>query len=97
MKSAVAWLRNAFGARRARAVAAAYANRLDPAGANARLVLRDLARYCNATCSSFAPGDPYQTAFGEGQRDVFNHVLGVLGLRPDDFAIDLGTADHDDD
>ena len=83
------WLMRAFGWRRGRAVAAAYRTRLDPNDATARLILDDLARYCRAGATSFIAGDPHQTAFNEGARDAFLHVIEMIGLRPADFPLDL--------
>ncbi len=82
MKRAVEWLFNAHG-RRARPVAAAYRELL--ATPEGQLVLRDLAAYCRVGASSFIAGDPHQTAFNEGARDVFLHVAEMAGIRPDDF------------
>ncbi len=82
MKRAIEWLFNAHG-RRARPVAAAYRELL--ATSEGQLVLRDLAAYCRVGASSFTAGDPHQTAFNEGARDVFLHVAEMAGIRPDDF------------
>jgi hypothetical protein len=82
MKSGIEWLFNAHG-RRARPVAAAYRDLL--ATAEGKLVLRDLAAYCRVGLSSFAAGDPHQTAFNEGARDVFLHVAEMAGLTSEDF------------
>jgi sirohydrochlorin ferrochelatase len=85
MKAGVAWLLRLHGARRARRVAEAYRQRLGADDAVARLVLCDLAHYCRAGQSSFVAGDPHQTAFNEGARDVFLHVCGLCALAPGDF------------
>ncbi len=82
MKRAVEWLFNAHG-RRAKRVAGAYVNLLGSPEGHA--VLRDLAAYCRVGTSSFVPGDPHQTAFNEGARDVFLHVAEMAGVKPDDF------------
>lgn len=84
MKPGVAWLASAFGRWRGRAVAQAYRQQIDPRGENGRLILADLARYCGATRSAFAP-TPHETAFNAGQQDVFFHVIEILGLTPKDF------------
>lgn len=77
----LAWLKNAFGVRGA-SVAAAYRSLFgSPAGDGAR-VLADLARYCRAGTTSFVAGDPHQTAFNEGARDVFLHIVELAGLDP---------------
>lgn len=82
MKRAIEWLFNAHG-RRAKAVAGAYRALL--ASPEGKLMLRDLAAYCRVGQSSFVAGDPHQTAFNEGARDVFLHVAEMAGIRPEDF------------
>jgi hypothetical protein len=86
MKSGVSWLLRLHGRRRARVVADAYRRQLNGEEAAARFILSDLAHYCRAGQSSFVPGDPHQTAFNEGARDVFLHVAEMSGLKPEDFA-----------
>jgi hypothetical protein len=95
MRRAVAWLFNAWGRDRAEPVRRAYRSRLGADDADARLILSDLARYCNVGNTSFVPGQPETTHFNEGQRDVFCHVAEMLGLRPEDFP-QLLEDDHDD-
>lgn len=90
MKRAIEWLFNAHG-RRAKPVAAAYATLL--ATAEGKLMLRDLASYCRVGASSFAAGDPHQTAFNEGARDVFLHIAEMAGIVPEDFP-QLTTTNH---
>lgn len=85
MKAGLAWLIRLHGLRRARRVAEAYRQLLAPETDSARLVLSDLAQYCRVGRSSFVPGDPYQTAFNEGARDVFLHIAGMSGLAAADF------------
>jgi hypothetical protein len=85
MKAGLVWLGNAFGARRGAAVADAYRN-LFAASDDGRRVLADLARYCRAGCTSFVAGDPHQTAFNEGARDAFLHVIELAGLTPGEIA-----------
>lgn len=85
MKPGVQWLARAFGRARGQGVAASYRATLDPRSETARLVLADLARYCRVGETSFVAGDPHQTAFNEGARDVFLHVAEMIGLRPEDF------------
>lgn len=59
------------------------ADELNPAG---EIVLRDLARYCHARDTSFRfspvtrQSDALATAFAEGQRDVFNRIVGLMNL-----------------
>lgn len=86
MKPGLTWLSRLHGPRRARRVAEAYRQHLSGEDALARLVLSDLAHYCRAGQSSFVAGDPHQTAFNEGARDVFLHVAEMCGLVPADFA-----------
>lgn len=86
MKAGVTWLLRLHGARRARRAAEAYRQRLGGDDTVVRLILSDLAHYCRAGQSSFVAGDPHQTAFNEGARDVFLHVAEMCGLVPADFA-----------
>lgn len=83
LKSGLQWLTNAFGVRDRAKVALAYSELLQ--GDRGKLIVADLARYCNVAKSSFVPGDPHQTAFNEGARDAFLHVLEMAGLDPADF------------
>lgn len=85
------WLRSLWRDR-AEELRQDYARAFD--GARGQRLLRDLAEYCNVGSTSFVPGDPHQTAFREGQRDVFNHVAGILGLKPDAFATILEARDE---
>lgn len=89
LKAGVRWLLNA--AKRdegeAKATLGAYQTVFDPQRPESRRVLDDLAKYCNVESSSFVPNDPHQTAFNEGQRDVFQHVCGMLRLHPIDFVV----------
>jgi hypothetical protein len=51
-------------------------------GDDGRRVLEDLARYCRFGATSFVAGDPHETAFNEGARDVFLHIVEMAGLAP---------------
>jgi hypothetical protein len=42
---------------------------------DAKLILFDLANYCNVLNTSFVGKDPLEMAFNEGARDVFLHIL----------------------
>jgi len=84
VKSSVTWLKNLWRGR-AEHVHGAYRRRLDPSDPEAKVILADLALYCNVGHSSFVAGDPYQTAFNEGARDAFLHVAAIVDLRPEDF------------
>lgn len=39
------------------------------------LVLRDLARFCGVLETSVMAGDPHMTAFNEGKRAAFLHII----------------------
>ena len=69
-------------------MAAAY-RKLGIRDETARLILDDLARYCRVGATSFVAGDPHQTAFNEGSRDAFLHVIEMIGLSPSDLPLDL--------
>lgn len=87
MKAGLRWLLQLHGAKRAPRVASAYRQQLQPETASGRLILSDLAHYCRVGQSSFVAGDPYQTAFNEGARDVFLHVAEMCGLKPAEFTV----------
>ena len=85
MNSALRWLTGRFPVNRAREMAQNYQDLFDsPEG---RAVLADLADYCNATQSSFVPGDPCETAYREGARRVYLHICQCAGLNAADFQI----------
>ncbi|MBL8709837.1 MAG: hypothetical protein JNL25_11635 [Rhodospirillaceae bacterium] len=86
MKAGIGWLLRLHGRARAQRVAQAYRRQLGAGDAASRLILSDLAHYCRVGQSSFVAGDPHQTAFNEGARDVFLHVAEMIGLAPGDFA-----------
>lgn len=73
------WLKGVWG-KRAQKIAFAYYAVFDRANPHARSVLADLAFYCRFGKSSFVAGDPYQTAFNEGARDAYLHLLEMAGL-----------------
>lgn len=50
---------------------------------SAEIVLADLRRFCNASDTSFVPGDPHATSFGEGKREVWCRIQGTLFLSDD--------------
>lgn len=81
MDHAVQWLRGAHGSQ-ADEVRLAYQLQLNPETPSGGLVIDDLARLCRATKTTFAAGDPYLTAFQEGQRSVWLHVVSMLALSP---------------
>lgn len=85
MKSAVEWLLNLFGPKRAEFVARAYQENLDPDTAHGKAILTDLAWYCGANQSAHTPGDPYETANNCGRQDVYFHIMEMLNLKPGDF------------
>lgn len=84
MSDAVVWLKNLCGYKKGLEVAQAYAERFDKDDHKIRLILGDLAGYCNVTHTSFVANDPYQTAFNEGARDVFLHISEMCNLTSDD-------------
>jgi hypothetical protein len=95
MKAGVQWLLRLFGTERAPYVAEAYRLALAPDNTDGRRILSDLAHYCRVGQSSFVSGDPYQTAFNEGARDVFLHIAEMIDLAPEDFPKFIHEADHD--
>jgi hypothetical protein len=95
MRPGASWLLSLNNAREAQRVAAAYREHLGGENAAARRILVDLARYCRVGQSSFVAGDPHQTAFNEGARDVFLHVTELCGLKPEDFRSYFNEAEDD--
>lgn len=93
MTAALDWLTRAFGPRDRAAVGMAYRNLLGRDNPSGRLIVADMGRYCNVGATSFVPNDPHQTAFNEGQRDAFLHMLQMAGLSPHDFP-ELIKVDH---
>lgn len=84
------WLRNAWrsdGDHQAKVTHGAYRAVFDATRPEGRRVLDDLAKYCNVESSSFVPKDADQTSFNEGQRDVFLHICGILGVHAVDFVL----------
>lgn len=76
------WLVRLWGGEAA-VVVGAYRRCFDPADADVRRVLADLARLCMAGETSVVPGDAQGTAFNEGKRAVWLHLKAVLALEPD--------------
>ena len=85
MRRAVQWLMNAWRGRRTpEGVAAAYRSTFTMD--SGRVVLEDLARFCNVGNSTYEPGgDATAIAVNEGQRLVFLHIAEMLELKPTDF------------
>lgn len=73
------WLRNLWG-RKALEVASIYHRHFDATDPEIKIILTDLAEYCQFGRTSFVPGDPYQTAFNEGARDAFLHILEMASI-----------------
>ena len=46
-------------------------------------VLKFLAVEAGAYGMSFVPNDPYSTAFNEGKRQMYSHIIGVLNQNED--------------
>ena len=47
-----------------------------------RIIIEDLARYCNLRNASFDPQSPHSTSFNEGQRDALLHLLEMCQIDP---------------
>lgn len=69
---------------------------------NADIVLRDLARYCYAHKPTLKvshvtqQSDALAMAFAEGRRDVYNRIIGLCNLTPDQISsITQRSNDHD--
>ena len=49
-------------------------------GPDGDAVLADLARFCRAFTTTFVAGDSHASALGEGRREVFNRIAGLIAL-----------------
>ncbi len=47
-----------------------------------QVILKDLANYCCFNHSSFISQDSHLTAFNEGARDAFLHILELTNINP---------------
>ena len=56
------------------------------AGPDGEALLADLAQFCRAYTTTFVRGDPHASALGEGRREVFNRIVGLLALSEDEYA-----------
>lgn len=95
MKSGVTWLVNVWG-RRAKPVSGDYRAVFGGRDPRGNRILADLRQYCHDTVSSFVPGDPYQTHFNEGARDVLSHIRELAGLGERDFPPETEIPTDDD-
>jgi hypothetical protein len=57
-----------------------------------RIVLADLARFCNAGRELFVPGDPHQTAYNVGKLRVLSRIRSFLDI--DDAELGRVMRDH---
>ena len=64
-------------------------------GPQGKLVLADLRRFCRATATTFARGEPETQQHLEGRREVFLRIQAYLNL--DDQALWALTEERDDD
>ncbi len=80
MRNGLKWLFAVFGQSKAKEATEAWNSVFDMEDYKVRMVLKDLASYCNFTSSSFIANDANQTAFNEGARDVFLHILEMSNL-----------------
>lgn len=84
MRNGLTWLIHAFGASKGSKIAASWKSIFNIQDESSRHVLQDLAAYCNMYNSSFVANDPQHTAFNEGARDVFLHILEMSNLTLED-------------
>jgi hypothetical protein len=55
-----------------------------------------MAAYSNMTMTSFVPGDPHQTAFNEGRRDLYLHACELANLTPEEIQNGLKPKESND-
>ncbi len=84
MRNGLRWLLSVFGEKKAQKVIYAWKEIFDTTDERIILILNELAIYCNVTSSSFKSGDSHQTAFNEGARDVFLHILEMSEIKIED-------------
>lgn len=89
----IGWLYGAWNRFRRRRVIAAYRRLFR--GADADLVLADLALFCRANASTFVADQPDLSAHYEGARRVFLHIQSMLDLEPLDIRFPDETEDED--
>lgn len=97
MKASMAWLRNVWGRRPREAERLAKAYKTLLTSEEGWLILQDLALYANLYNSSFCAGDPAQTAFNEGQRELFLHITSMAQLNQADLLRFLTTLKENKD
>ncbi len=51
-----------------------------------QVILQDLANYCHFNQTSFIPSMAEYTAFNEGARDVFLHILEMMDIKPQELS-----------
>ncbi len=56
------------------------------AGPHGQAVLADLARFCRVYTTTFVRGDAHASALGEGRREVFNRIAGLIALDEEGYA-----------
>ncbi len=82
--SAKSWILSVFGKQDATLACQSWQRTFNKHSLSSKYVLKDLASYCNVYSTSYVQEDPYQTAFNEGARDVFLHILEMSNLSVDD-------------
>lgn len=87
-----AWIMATWKGHRRRRVIAAYRRLFR--GADADMVLADLAIFCNANNPTFRAGQPDLSAHMEGARCVYLHIRSMLDLEPQDIP---DPTDHEDE
>lgn len=81
MKNAILWINKVFGNNREQEVINAWQRVFDSNNPDVKIILLDLQTYCLAGRTSFVAGDPHQTSFNEGARDVYLHIQDMINLK----------------
>ncbi len=82
--SAKNWIISVFGKKDAKLALQCWQKTFNKHSLASKYVLKDLATYCNVYQTSHVQEDPTQTAFNEGARDVFLHILEMSNLSLDE-------------
>lgn len=80
IRNGTKWLNNLWGQDKAKEVQKAWKFVFNKDKEEVKTILKDLAIYCNVYKSSFARDSKEQTAFNEGARDVFLHIMEMISL-----------------
>lgn len=80
MRNGITWLNNLWGRNKSKEALKAWQYVFNKDNPEVQKVLKDLSVYCNFYNTSFNSSSKEQTAFNEGARDVFLHIIEMISL-----------------